>query len=375
MKRTVSLKLLPTPEQSAKLAELSVAFAHACSAIVPLVVAHRCWNRVALHHLSYYALRAQFPAMGSQMACNAIHRVASAYKTLKANQGIAKDRPVPAIAFDRAAVHFDHRTYALRDGTVSLFTLSGREIVRFVCGKHQANLMTSGKPKGAELIGWKGRWFFHLVLELPEVAPVTYGGVLGVDVGENNLAATSRGKVFGGGKLRFERDRYLAHRRRLQSNGSRAAKRKLRALSGRERRHVEHVNHEVSKAITQEAQRLHMRAIRMEDLTHIRDRIKAGKRVRARLHRWAFRQLQDFVAYKAAALGISVGFVDPAYTSQTCAVCGALGKRDQHRFSCSCGNRRHADVNAAANIAGFAEPIGTARAVVNQSVFAHYASA
>lgn len=195
-----------------------------------------------------------------------------------------------------------------------------------------------------------------------------------MDVGENNLAATSSGKVFGGGKLRFDRDRYLAHRRRLQSNGSRAAKRKLRATSGRERRHVEHVNHEVSKAIVQEAHTLHMREIRLEDLTHIRDRIRTGKRVRARLHRWAFRQLQEFVAYKAEALGISVVYVNPAYTSQTCSVCGALGKREKHRFSCSCGNRRHADVNASANIAGFAGPIGSARAAVNQPVFAHYAS-
>lgn len=377
MIRTVSLKLLPSPTQVAKLAALSAAFAQACTAVVPFAQEHRCWNRVALHHLAYYSLRERFPTLGSQMACNAIHRVASAYKTLKANKGITKDKPVPAISFGRGAVlqtavHFDHRTYKLLENSVSLFTMDGREAVPFVCGRHQANLLASGKPKEGELLCRKGQWFFNLVLELSDVAPVTEGGVLGVDVGENNLAATSSGKVFGGGKLRFERDRYLAHRRRLQSNGSRAAKKKLRTISGRERRHVEHVNHEVSKAIVQEAQRLHMRAIRMEDLTHIRDRIKAGKRVRARLHRWAFRQLQDFVAYKAEALGLSVVYVNPAYTSKTCSVCGAIGKRDKHRFSCSCGNRRHADVNASVNIAGFAEPIGPARAAVNQPVFAHY---
>ena len=365
------MKLIPSPRQDEALTSLSVVFADACNTVVPFAQEHRCWNRVALHHLVYYVVRERFPDLGSQMACNAIHRVASAYKTLKAKQGIPKDKAVPAISFGRTAVHFDHRTYSLRDGAISLFTLVGRELVPFVCGKHQANLMASGKPKEAELICRKGQWYFNLVLDIPDVTPVAEGGVLGVDVGENNLAATSSGKVFGGGKLRFERDRYLAHRRRLQSNGSRAAKRKLRAISGRERRHVEHVNHEVSKAIVLEAHRLHMREIRMEDLTHIRDRIRARKRVRARLHRWAFRQLQDFVAYKAEALGISVVYVNPAYTSQTCSVCGAIGKRDKHRFSCSCGNRRHADVNASVNIAGFAEPIGPARAAVSQPEFAH----
>jgi IS605 OrfB family transposase len=371
MKRTISLKLVTSPEQSSRLTDLGDRFVKACASVVPFAVEHRCWNRVALHHLAYRTLRERFPDLGSQMACNVIHRIASAYKTLKAKEGIPKDKPVPAIRFGRTTVHYDHRTYSLRENAVSLFTLSGRELVPFVCGKHQANLLASGKPKEAELICRKGQWFFHLVLDLPDAPPVSGGCVLGVDVGENNLAATSSGKVFGGGKLRFDRDLYLAHRRRLQSNGSRAARRKLRAISGRERWHVEHVNHEVSKAIIQEAQRLHMREIRMEDLTHIRDRIKAGKRVRSRLHRWAFRQLQDFVAYKAHGVGISVVYVNPAYTSQTCSVCGAIGKRERHSFSCSCGNRRHSDVNASVNIAGFAEPIGPARAAVNQPEFAH----
>lgn len=203
------------------------------------------------------------------------------------------------------------------------------------------------------------------------VPPVTGGGTMGCDVGENNLAATSTGKVFGGGKLRHDRDKYLAHRRRLQANGSRAAKRKLRALSGREQRHVKHVNHEVSKAVVAEAIRSGAGEIRMEDLTHIRANIKAGKRVRGRLHRWAFRQLQDFVAYKAQGLGLVVTYINPAYTSQTCSVCGEIGKRVKHRFSCSCGTQRHSDVNAAVNIAGFAAPIGTARGAVTRPKFAH----
>ena len=109
----------------------------------------------------------------------------------------------------------------------------------------------------------------------------------------------------------------------------------------------------------------------MEDLTHIRKRIKSGKRMRARLHRWAFRQLQRFVEYKAEAAGIAVEYIDPAYTSQTCSVCGALGQRTKHRFVCCCGNRAHSDLNASRNIARFTGPAGPVRAAVNQPVFAH----
>ena len=371
MKRTVSLKLMTTPEQVSALAMLADTYAKACRAIVPLAQEHRCWNRVALHHLAYYPIREQFPALGSQMVCQAVHRVADAYKTLKANKGIPKDKPVPALTFGPSSVNFDKRTYSIRDDVLSLFTLAGRIKVPFVCGKHQRNLLASGVPKEARLVARKGLWYFNLVLDLPDVSPVSGGGVLGVDVGENNLAASSTGKVWGGGQLRHKRDLHLAHRLRLQSNGSRAAKRKLKAISGRESRHVEHVNHEISKAIVKEAMSSGATEIRMEDLTHIRENIKAGKRVRTRLHRWAFRQLQDFVVYKAQALGLSVVYVNPAYTSQTCSICGVLGKRTKHRFVCSCGNLAHSDVNASRNIAGFAKPIGIARGGVTRPIFAH----
>lgn len=371
-KRTISLKLLPTPEQSASLADLATTFAQACAAIVPLVQEHRCWNRVALHHLAYYQVREQFPALGSQMVCQAVHRVADAYKTLKANKGIPKDRPVPGLTFSPVSVNFDKRTYSIRASTLSLFTLSGRIKVVFTGGRHQRNLLAGGAPTEARLVIRKGIWYFNLVLDLPEVSPISGGGVLGVDVGENNLASSSTGKVWGGDQLRHKRDIYLAHRRRLQSNGSRAAKRKLKAISGREQRHVKHINHEISKAIVAEALSSGASEIRMEDLTHIRERIKAGKRVRTRLHRWAFRQLQDFVAYKAQGAGLAVVYINPAYTSQTCSVCGEIGKRVKHSFSCSCGNRAHSDVNASRNIAWFAEPIGTARGGnVTRPVFAH----
>jgi len=374
-KRTISLKLLATTEQSAALLALANTFASACNAIVPFAQEHRCWNRVALHHLAYYPVRELLPTLGSQMVCQAVHRVADAYKTLKANKGIAKDKPVPTTRFDASSVNFDKRTYSIKGDTVSLFTLAGRERIPFAAGKHQLNLFSSGTAKEAKLILRKGIWYFNLVLDIPDVPPVSGGGICGVDVGENNLAASSTGKVWGGGQLRHNRDKYLAHRRRLQSNGSRAAKRKLRAISGREQRHVKAVNHEVSKSIVAEAVQSGASEIRMEDLTNIRANIKAGKRVRTRLHRWAFRQLQTFVEYKAQSVGLSVGYIDPAYTSQTCGVCGEIGKRTKHSFVCQCGNRAHADVNASLNIAQFARPIGIARGVCNSSFkFAHRAN-
>jgi len=364
MLRTASIKLDIAPADLLALVALQAAYADACNRVVPTVVGHRCWNRVALHRLSYRTLRDTTP-LGSQMVCNAIFSVCKAYRAQKELGRIRKDGPVPVIRFDHASVHFDKRTYTIKGDGVTLYTLSGRIKATQRLGAHQQRILDSGAPKEAELVCRKGQWYFNLVVESPDQDRVTSGRVLGVDVGENNLAASSTGKVWGGGELRHKRDKHLALRRRLQSNGSQSAKQKLRQVSGKEQRRVKHINHETSKAVVGEAKNLGAAKITMENLTHIRSRIKAGKRIRTRLHRWAFRQLQAFVEYKAAAAGIEVEYANPAFTSQTCSDCGALGKRVKHRFECSCGLRAHADLNASRNLARIGRGFPLPRAAVN----------
>jgi IS605 OrfB family transposase len=365
MMRTASIRLDTSAEQSASLSALRAAYADACNRLVPLVCEHRLWNRVGLHQRAYGGLRAATP-LGSQMCCNAIFSVCKAYKALRELGRIQEDTQVPVIRFNRASVHFDKRTYTMKDECVSLYTLSGRITARLCLGNHQRRILESGQPKEAELVFRRGQWFFNLVVELIDARPVASGPIIGVHVGESTLAAHSLGKVFGGEQLRDRRDRYLALRHRLQSNGSQSAKQKLRQVSGRERRRVKHVNHETSKAVVQTAIEAGVATITMEDLTHIRGQIRAGMRIRPRLHRWAWRQLQNFVEYKAEAAGIEVAYVNPAYTSQTCSCCGALGTGVKHRFVCGhCGLRAHSDLNASRNLARIGRTAVLPRVTVN----------
>ena len=364
MLRTASILLNVTHAQSAALHAMRTAYVDACNRLVPMVREHRCWNRVALHHRTYSRLRAETP-LGSQMTCNAIYTVCKAYKAQK-TLGRISEESVPEIRFARTSVHYDKRTYTLKNGALSLNTLDGRIRLEIKPGEHQGRILAAGRQKEAELVFRDGKWFFSLVVETEDPKPQVCGPVMGVDVGENNLAATSLGKVFGGEGLRERRDRYLARRRRLQSNGSQSARQALQQASGNEMRRVRHVNHETSKAIVRQAVEAGVSKIVMEDLRHIRSRIKAGRRMRARLHRWAFRQLQQFVEYKARAVGIAVEYVDPAYTSQTCSFCGGLGARVRHRFVCGqCGLRAHADLNASRNLARIGETAVSPRAAVD----------
>ena len=368
MRRTVSIKLDTTSEQKIALVQLQEAFNKTSNIVATIARENRCWNRVALHHLSYHQIRHdqanEQVVLGSQMVCNAIRTVCDAYKVLK----IKKTEAIPVITFkQRSSVHFDKRTYSLKDGAISLYTLSGRILVQMNVGNFQQSYLQRGYAKEAELICRRGQWFFNLVLDIPDIALLLpKGNVLGVDLGENNLAATSSGKLFGGGELRHERDCALALRKQLQSNGSKSARQLLQKISGKEARHVKHVNHVISKAIVNEAQATGCDTIAMESLTNIRRRIRAGKRMRSRLHRWSWAQLQVFVQYKAQAVGLNVVFVDPAYTSQMCAVCGQLGVRQKHRLACKiCGIQRHSDLNASQNIRRIAMSADIATGTVN----------
>lgn len=362
-KRTIALKLLPTSDQAQALTAVQAAFAEACNAVVPFAVQHRCWNRVALHHQAYYPTRACTTG-GAQLVCNAIAKVCQVYKVLR----LKKTEPVPTICFSATgSVHLDKWTYTLFPGQVSLKTLEGRVTVPYQLGAHQQHLLEEGVPKEAKLVCREGTWYLHLVLEVsvPPLCPSSRP--LGVDCGENVLAATSTGKLFGGGALRHTRDCSLALRRRLQSNGSSSARQRLKRLSGTERRRVRHTNHVVSKAVVQEAIQHGAGVIVLENLRNIRQRIKAGKRLRTRLHRWAWAQLQAFITHKAEAAGLRVIRVNPAYTSQTCSRCGCLGTRHKHRFACSsCGSVQHSDGNAARNLCTLAPLFSEATGVVNR---------
>ena len=110
MNSVVRVPLNTTPEQFARLQALQSAFAEVCNALAPEVQRTRVWNRVALHHMHYRALREKFPALGSQMVCNAIYAVS------RTSLQFANCCPV----------YFDRHTLCIKGSKLSLFTLDGR---------------------------------------------------------------------------------------------------------------------------------------------------------------------------------------------------------------------------------------------------------
>jgi hypothetical protein len=136
MKFLLRISLNASPEQIARLRQLQQAFAQVCNALSPQVQQSRCWNRVTLHHLAYKRLREQFPAMGSQMVCNAIYSVSRTSRLVYQhpespfNLSRLGDKPLPLLRFaDTCPVYFDRHTLSVKDGQLSMYTLDGR--IRF----------------------------------------------------------------------------------------------------------------------------------------------------------------------------------------------------------------------------------------------------
>lgn len=143
MNSALQIRLEVSPQQAARLRALQIAFAEVCNALAPVVRRTRCWNRVALHHMTYRSLRERFPQLGSQMICNAIYSVSRTSRIVYQASGSPfnltrlGDRTLPLIRFaSHSPVYFDRHTLSFRDGHLSMFTLDGR--MRFEIGLSRA---------------------------------------------------------------------------------------------------------------------------------------------------------------------------------------------------------------------------------------------
>lgn len=143
----------------------------------------------------------------------------------------------------------------------------------------------------------------------------------------------------------------------MQAKGTKSAKRKLKALSGRENRWMSDVNHQLSKALVDYygANTLFV----MEDLAGVSfdemNLSNRGKQQRNQIRSWTFYQLEQMLIYKAAEVGSFVMKVPANYTSQRCPKCGRIHKENRnhktHEYICdACGYRSNDDRIGAINL-------------------------
>ncbi|MEU5993121.1 transposase [Spirillospora sp. NPDC047418] len=367
MKLVVQVKLLPTPEQAAALADTLHRVNTAADQVSAVAFAEfglRC-RELPLRRLCYGDLKAA--GLGAQAAQHVIKRVVDAYTALRGTirngrlGGPASRRRRKAeskpIAFRPDAAHtFDDRclSWQLDAGTVSIWTTAGRcRNLRFACSPEQATMLADHRRGESDLVYRDGMWFLLATCEVPEPPVFEPADWVGVDRGIVNLATTSDGDNHQGRRLGRYRRWQARKRAELQATRTRSAARLLKKRARREARHARHVNHTISKQVVAVAARTG-RGIALEDLSGIRGRVTVPRDQRARLSSWPFHQLGQFIAYKARRAGVPLIEVDAAYTSQRCPRCGHTARNNRptrDHFECRrCGLAGPADVVAGVNV-------------------------
>ncbi len=352
--------MAPTPEQVVEIDATLKAFAEACNHIATVSRREGTTNKVILQHTCYREVRELF-GLSANLAIRAIARVCAALKVPE------KDGSV----FEPTSIDYDQRIFSFRekDWTFSLTLLNSRQRLVSKLGDRQRVMLKGRHPTSATLVKRReGGYFLHVQIIDESPALIATAETLGVDLGVVNLATDSDGENFSGDSVEAARNRYRRVRKSLQSCGSKSAKRHLRKIRSNESRFRKDRNHKISRAIVNKAKGTG-RAIGVEDLGGISNRITVRHGQRNRMKGWAFFQLRMFIAYKALAEGVLVIPIDPRNTSRTCSGCGHCEKanrKSRNDFVCKhCHLELPADTNASRNIRDTAEVlrriVGTAK--------------
>lgn len=347
---TAKIKLDVTPEVDATLSATQSAYVAALNQTSGVACQSGVVNPVALHHMTYRDVRAT-TGLPANLVCSARSVVAEAYKR--------EPKPKRRHTWrDSAGVRYDARTLTLNLSTehATLTTLAGRvRASLLIADYHRQYLDGSWEVAStATLTRVKGVWYLHLVCTR-DVPEATAPGTLGVDAGIKRIATTSGGTVHKGGSMGQIRRRRSRQRRSLSTgHKSRGQRRLLQQLGQREHRAVEWKLWNVANEIVREAIRTGCGRIALEDLTHIRARIRSAKKQRLIQQGWPFASLQAKIAHVASKHGIAVEWVDARNTSRTCNRCGHVDKAnrpDQSTFRCvNCSHTLNADLMASLNI-------------------------
>ena len=273
-----------------------------------------------------------------------------------------KEPNVPVLK--RPCCYVNNQNFKIRDNCIEFPVLingkSKRISIRTSMTDKQKQIFTDTKL-GTMRIVYKGNKIVaQIVYEVAEPGYADDGNVMGIDLGIKCPAVSyiSDGsiKFYGNGrKNKYMRRHYKYLRRKLQkAKGMDAVER----INNKEQRIMKDIDHKLSHDIIETAVFHHVRTIKLEQLSNIRSTTRTSRKNNHSLHTWSFYRLAQYIEYKARLAGIKVEYVNPAYTSQTCPVCGHVHHANDRNYTCKCGFHIHRDLLGAMNICNSTEYVG-----------------
>ena len=299
-----------------------------------------------VHSLVYEPIREKYPTIPAQS-------VIKMYKDAISNLRSCKRKSCPVR--NNPSIRLDKRLYSkLTPVSISLPSSkrNKRVVVKFQTYdkfNELASIYTMADP----LIFMKNNEIWISVTFNIPSKPVIEESYLGVDLGIRRIFTTSDGLSYKGKELNSIKRRIRYNRRKLQSKGTKSAKKKLKKLAHKEK----NVNKNYTHLICNKILDTDKSVIVLEDLKGIKQKTSkfenGQKRTKHnnRISQVPLFMIKNKLTYKATHVGKRVESVSPSYTSQIDSMTGKRnGQRKGCRYYASSGLVYDADWNAAINI-------------------------
>ena len=367
MRRSITVFPRLSDKEVSAVVETRKQYARAFNMSAECLVNNSSTSKRFLHEVQYDRIKEECPSLPTGLIQCARDVAVESVKTWNVKRTkLRKKHPKRAERMKRPSMkekctmRYDVRTVTLRGSQLTFSTCDKRiktiiSIPEFFSERYPE---TEGwKLKGANIgMDRKKRVFVNLIYECPDpvIEENNDGKIVGLDRGVYNIVTTSEGVHYGAKDARRVKRKYSHVRSQLQEKGTRSAKRRLKAISGCEKRFVHDQNHCISKELANTDEDVSVYVLEdLSSMNMLRLKGKSNKTMRKWLSNWSYSDLESKLAYKCQKNGIRVEFVDARYTSQKCSVCKTIDKasREGNRYICRhCGNNMHADTNAAINI-------------------------
>lgn len=349
--RTVIFPISLKTDEKAILDETSLIYTQAYKHCVNIAWEMKSLTAVKLHNATYKNLKEKL-GLKSQYLCSARNRALENIRSLRALK--RKGKKISKPQKQRVPIRLDARTLSFDKSKETASIATQKKRIKISLKWHKQALRYKDWECLAGEIGKdrKGKWVLRLIFKTDLIKPEKTGRIIGVDRGIKHAAVCSNNQFLGKAKDREHESKLIRLRSRLQAEGTRSAHRHLKKLSGRLKRFKQNVDRILAKELLSFLNPGDI--VVLENLTDIKKHCgtkrKARKKHRIHMGRWSFKRLENAIKYLAELKGVYVEYVDPRYTSQTCSRCSLVSKKSrksQSFFSCLCGLKLNADLNAA----------------------------
>lgn len=301
---------------------------------------------VDLHEKIYKCIRKSRPDIPSQIIIRGENDCLSAYRTVKSN----KHKITKPILKTKLSMRLDKRLFAMpSEDSIKLTNVAGKRITaKLEVYPKFVELYRKHRFCDPLIFEREGKIWLAVTFDIPD-DKINPESVTGIDLGIKRAVTTSDGIILRDKEFNREKRQLRFLKRKLQSCGTKSARKHLRKVRRKERHKNRDQSHKLANFILNNSPG---NIIAVENLKNIKT--KTFSKNKHQNNKWAqvpVAQLVNILSYKALLRKKTVIKVSPTFTSQIDHRTGLKdGIRQKSRYICKDGTVLDADVNAAINI-------------------------